>query len=486
MPEEKSPVLSSQPEQGVSQVEDDRIPVYDLDDVGLEPTYDLSPAVQAKIDESLAPVFTLWKDYADINRRAEEGEAIHGQDFLQVEAEFNSRIDVEGLDDKLQAIKLWDAIKHPLVDKIYRTVSGKEKRDLMPQVSAYIQDAFFMEMRKHPEMGRVFNSETIDRAFVQQRLIEGVPRENTNVPESVQTEQELVQTLLANNVGFAVGEVHTQSEADQFLVRNMTEFRANGVDTIYIEGNDKRIQRLLAASDEDLGEYLAYAETPEGRKRNREFVSRVYHVPAEEVDDVDIDNLRMFKAAREQGIRIVNIDKTGAARPMELAVVSHRLASTNFIWTDNIQQDRERSGLQGKYIVFGGAAHFDSDGLAFEAIEEGEEPMVFMRNNGLVDEALGIPSISFQKQEDGTNKVFIRGTNPNGPDFYLPASEDHPDMVEALLPGWVSALAELQKPGKKFISPEDIKYTPVAPEAEPIKSGPNSLPVREIPPNGRG
>ncbi len=38
MPEEKSPVLSSQPEQGVSQVEDDRIPVYDLDDVGLEPT----------------------------------------------------------------------------------------------------------------------------------------------------------------------------------------------------------------------------------------------------------------------------------------------------------------------------------------------------------------------------------------------------------------------------------------------------------------
>ena len=136
-----------------------------------------------------------------------------------------------------------------------------------------------------------------------------------------------------------------------------------------------------------------------------------------ETDDLFGDMRKLVLAAKENNIRIVNIDKQDPARDLEIKTsMPHRYASTNFTWAENIEEDREQHP-EGKYIVWGGASHLMTNETGIR---------------GLVDEKLGIPVVAFDKRDKYSLPVIENGESKNGADFYLAGGSCYPDMQKLI------------------------------------------------------
>ena len=409
----------------------------------------LPTGVKSTVDEAIKDYMGLIKDYADINRKAEAGEKISGQDFLDAEKRFNEKTGYT----KLSAIGVFD--QSELVDKAYAFITGKQRQKVSPEMMRYFGDSYSKAMDADPELRRASFNEAIDRAFVNQRIA-NAPKENTSIPADVQTEQGLVDTLLANNRGIAVADIHTKADSLAFVTRNMAEFRKQGVDTLYMEQQDSFFERVHHMTDQELRIAIEHNKNPAVLAKNKESTAKIYNQKIENVDDVKTAYYEMALAARENGVRLINIDKKGIARDMELT--GNRLANTNFVWTDTVEADRkalkEQTGKDGKFILFGGAFHLTSTAMTF-----GDDKTARMVSNGFVDEGLGIPTIGFEKAKSDQTAAFRKSENANGIDFYLPAKGDYPALHFA--PEWFNPISELQKPAEKWQSPKEKKSAPM-------------------------
>ena len=256
----------------------------------------------------------------------------------------------------------------------------------------------------NPEKMRIIkNTQGMDNSF-QNIYISGAPTKNLTLPDCTDTSEKLLSALLHNNAGVAIGDNHSQEAAKKFIIDNIKVLKRSGVDTIYLEMSENYFSDLNKLSITELRDKINNI-TPEESQKNAQLNAESHDT--KNGHDSHTAFLKLFLSAKENGIDIVNIDKTGDAREFAF----NRASSTNYTWTENILKDRINKLQDGKYIVFGGKGHFTQSHKA----------------NGLVDEALGLPVISFDNRNINISNQVLRGTSTSGEDFYLPAGECHPD-----------------------------------------------------------
>ncbi len=168
-----------------------------------------------------------------------------------------------------------------------------------------------------------------------------------DVDEST-TYEDLIETLLKKYDGLCIGESHFDSTPKYFLTVNMPLFKKLGVDTLYIEGFPN-LQGVLDVYFE--GDTI---ELPQA------LIDNVMNYNSPDPDLNYTHNqlcytlVDVIKAAKQAGIRIVNIDSDAA----EEAPVNriYRLAALNYQAKLLIDSDRANH-LGGKSIIFAGNGH---------------------------------------------------------------------------------------------------------------------------------
>lgn len=344
-----------------------------------------------------------FSGYAAINKKAQQGN-ITADDFNKIDNDYNEQMEAIRKKEKLLL---------------------SESEDPKSQVKVLEE-----EIRRISQLWKINNPEIMesagnvkafDEAF-RKIYISDAPPKNTNLPEGTDTPEKLLSTLLKNNAGIAIGEQHTKNTAPNFIINNMELLKNSGVDTIYLEISTDSFTKLKNSSIEELKTMLL--EEEKNTAENKELIAKSYgnKTNIQNTDDLFISQIKLFLSAKQHGIDIVNIDQKGSARELsgELINISieTRFSSTNYTWTENILKDRQNK-TGGKYIVFGGFSHFGA----------------FENSTGLVDEALGLPVISFDNRNINAENPILRGNSTKGADFYLPAGPCHADLkliVESL------------------------------------------------------
>lgn len=335
----------------------------------------------------------LLNSYHEIDKKAEQGQEISANDFNGAEGKYNKR--AKPLAYLLKQIEKADIQKD---DKEYIIKKIKGEKNFILN--------FFKEL--NPEIFTSFhNPSNLDAAFIKHNKF---PDKALTLTADPNTTEKFISDTLEKNPGFAIGEVHLSNAGSDFIADNMQHLKKSVVDTIYMEIDDTDFFALSCKSTEQLKK-MVYEVTPEQRVKNAKINARNYEV--ELSDDRATSLAKIFLEAKQNGIEVVNIDKIGLAREFEGEHSStHRVSSSNFTWAQAIKDDRTRNHKNGKYVVLGGYNHFTLAGTS----------------KGLVDEALGIPVISFDNRKLGASPLIARTDSPNSADFYIPGGECHPDI----------------------------------------------------------
>jgi hypothetical protein len=353
----------------------------------------LAEQLEAVAQARASAAIELYTAYKNISERAKNGGYITADDFIKAENRYN------------QLMEPIEKSEYELLNK--KTRSKNETADIKANyVKEYYKKIVNWE-NSNPEIINGFNDvKFMDEAFQRQYL--AFPTKNLSLPANTETPQQLITALLKNNDGIAIGDIHSHTSASMsFISDNIKTFKKARVDTIYIEMEEYEYKEINQLSTVELKTRLN-ARTPDDIKADAQELAKHYGV--KEAGDAYGDTMRLFLAAKENGIRIANIDKQGPIRNFEATM---RSPSTNFIWTENIISDRKNAEPGSKYIVWGGAGHFTNS----------------IVENGLVDERLGIPLIAFDSREKDAGKpLIIKGDSPNGADFYLPGGNCYPDL----------------------------------------------------------
>jgi len=252
-------------------------------------------------------------------------------------------------------------------------------------------------------------------------------KKNLQVPAGITSPDALFKHLLDNNRGLALSDLHIQEEMTKFLHKNMKAFKESGGDTIYFDFPPDEMESINKMTVEEFRKDLKGADWQTSAKGN----AMLYKVK-------ESDSLRelyeALLAAKEEGIRLVCMDKRDLGENVMQKGISMRYAVTNFEWAHKIEEDRK--DRSGKFLVFGGVAHFANSAGP---------------SNGLVDDALGIPNLGFvyTKTEDGK---FHAGTG-SGIDFCLHGG---PDYVAKMLDGQTFRQDEAEFK-KDALSPTQVK-----------------------------
>ncbi len=235
--------------------------------------------------------------------------------------------------------------------------------------------------------------------------------ENTNIPESVRSQDQLFRELINNNRGVAFGEVHTQDETTKLMTRNMAAAKKAGVDTIYLEWDDdfEKINSLSVKQLDELAKNGRVKTEEGGMLRLMTAKELARHYGVERADDSQRESIKMLAEAKRHGIRVVNVDARLVGQEHAQNDSGVRVASTNVEWAAEIEKDRKKTDPEGKgkFLVYGGAAHF-ANGY----------------NLGVVDERLGIPALAFDFSRKETNG-FRRASADEGVDFWLDGGPDY-------------------------------------------------------------
>jgi hypothetical protein len=383
------------------------------------PDKSLPADVKRLVDESVEVGLDLLRGYQHIARDAAAGKLIRGHTFTDEESLLDKRLN--GIEARLAT-----ALAHGNVTQ----------EALKAEATAYGDQA----ARAEPDLIHAFKTDALDRAFASEYVTCDRSTKNTQLAPVAHTEAGLVSAILSANRGFALGDLHVQNECCTFLARNMATFKARGVDTIYTES--PMVQHVKDFTPAELRQLARDGHYKHVRLLTAKELAAAYGAKA--ADNVSAEDAKMLAAAKENGIRVVYIDKdSGAAREAE--TMEHRTASTNFIWTDNISADRALLAKQGepagKFIAFGGLCHFISDKYS---------------HNGMVAKALDIPVIAYERA-DKHGPAFRQETNPNGPDFYLPGGMDYDDMRSAVADESVNVIGRLQQSTQGQIDAREIK-----------------------------
>jgi hypothetical protein len=362
----------------------------------------------------------LLTAYLDIRFKATAGHAVAAEDFLKPEKKYNDALAGLGVEEHLKSQRM--------------------------DIDAY-QSALRMGMNElfaaQPRLQMAFDAFPIDQAFYRDRVRPAAYTENTTLDPNIQTEVGLIIDLLRKNRGIVFGDIHTQDEAPLFMEQYMTLFKAQGVDTIYVE-NVPDFERMNKLTSDELRILARKGEYQGIKIPDAVDTARMYNVT--HADENTAAFVLMLAAAKEQDISVVDIDKQRPASELESDV--SRIATTNYVWSERINNDRERRAQEGlpdgKFVAWGGMGHFISD----------RERGVVM--TGMVDEAIGAPLLGF-KPAKALAGAFEKSDNPNGPDFYLKGSKDYPEIH--LLDKAINPLDGIRSGNMAFV---DVKEGPLA------------------------
>jgi|CXWL01.1.fsa_nt_gi hypothetical protein len=331
----------------------------------------------------------LFQSYITTNEKAKKGEHITADDFNRAETEYNK-------------------VMKPINDSLKNL--PKESADEIKNKAGHLIEKWLDE--NAPAMKDVRNLGALNEIFHKDYLKDS-PAKNLSIAPNTNTPKELLLDILSKNNGIAVGDYHNSSTSYPLVSENMAALKKSGVDTIYFDANDVGFSKLNNMSTNELKDELA-KRTPEFIKEEAEKNAAGSYRNKTPLDNYG-DQLRLFLSAKENGIRLVNIDKEDPARGFESsrALGDHRVGSTNYTWTEKILDDRQNMPSGGKYIILGGAGHFGSIGAT---------------GRGYVDERLGIPFIAFDDRDKNDKSPILKGHHKDGADFYLPGGECHPDI----------------------------------------------------------
>jgi|GEM_PF-2362395 len=377
------------------------------------------PGLKPFAERCLSARQQLFDSYVAIYDAAKAGKPISAKDYREVEERYNRKCaalekefekalpGIVALEEKQGKI-LESPNPNIFSDQRYIVTEHDRQRH-----ARFIKSDFQMMMTARPgdiEELTPRQSQTFadSKPYISALIKREGPLKEKNLNIAPDTTRErLLPALLAKNPGVALGDVHFFGETNLYLASQMRELKKAGVDTIYLEDEDKHFKSMSALSDEQLRQLL--------RDRKLGDIILLGKAEADLTDparsntDPDGTYVQMMLAAREQGIRIIPIDKKGLARDQEPMV--HRLATTNITWTDTIRRDRdllEKQGKKaGKYIVWAGYDHLvDTPG-----------------SYGLVDDSLGLPVVAFE-QGRKDNGAVRRGVE-NEADFYVKGGEQY-------------------------------------------------------------
>ena len=367
----------------------------------------------------------LLDSYVAIYEAAKNGHAVAAVDYSQVEERYNRKVEKLLADVKkdLPAIAKSDGqfglIGHsepanddpfapPSKDPPRWVVSPEELKGRVDDLLVRFNIQTLIPLGEHekltPKQEEAFTNYAVYDDALRKRFGKPPAKELDVAIEHLPREK-VATTLLSHNPGLAITDIHVFGESMGFMADQAKAFKAANVDTFYVEDSQAHFDRYSRLSLEEL----------KTLHKERKLGSIEMHSPRDEdtkdPEKTRLDNdgayVEMLIAARENGIRVVRIDKDGAARETDLNM-SHRIATTNMTWSERILADRKALADQGKppgkFIVWGGMDHFVNSG----------------DGRGRVDDVLGIPTIAFDKGNKNDPSLVRRGNGTYEADIYLP------------------------------------------------------------------
>ncbi len=401
--------------------------------------------------------------------------------------EVTDRIDIEGIGEKIATHitnEKRSALETEISDKIsqdyYAALDAKKKE---------WDDA-------HPDIINGLKPERLNQAFKRDNLSPPAYQKDVTLSPDTQDIKALLTRMISQNRGIAVGEVHNMDDSYNLLAENMTTLKAAGVDTIYIETDQKNFDERYGDLSADQLRQLA-KDGKYKRMRNGEEHSTYLQTPDEVAeiyntkyaDDTSRAHVNMLAAAREHNIRLVPMD---SEHHMPTAHGDLRVPTSNVVWMENIEADRRQLAEQGqgdgKFVVLGGMGHFINGHNGVK---------------GLTDESLGVPALILAKGDPNTEPGFKKGTSPNGSDFYVFGGTDYHDSEKIVKAADMSQTADMLSSmasvpivgtgmgmasatlkmlaGKYHKEAEDETSLPVENVTE-LPDTPPSLPAKQTPP----
>lgn len=281
-------------------------------------------------------------------------------------------------------------------------------------------------LARNPEiMQAIDNNAPLRKAFRRQ-YVSGTPNINIDLsdidprgadPEAIR--QAVFERLAKQSPGLFMADSHVFDETTREIAKKTPTLKSLNYDTAYMEFPEREFKQLEKMTASEIREWIADGEfitkdkqiirLSDAKKNAHNYGTRIS-------DDVWPSSANMIATLKENGFRIVRIDKSEAVIASEVLHTNQRIDSTNFTWMQAIKDDQKayaeelaKTGKKpGKFIVFGGFAH--------------------AAMQGQVDAALGIPTIAFTKGNPETAPAFEVGRNPNGAAVYFPGGEDYIDM----------------------------------------------------------
>ena len=402
-------------------------------DIYAESRGDIHPELRPFVKHRQEIRQELLDSYVAIYEAAKAGKPIAAVDFTQVEERYNHKMtallaDVEkalpgiaaedgrfGIIGHPKSMEVTDPFAPPPANPTQWVVSPDEIKDRVRDLSFRFKQSMFIPLGEletlTPKQQEALNEYSVYEQAITQRF-GAPPAKHLDVDLGDKSRQEVMGALLANNPGVAVGDIHVFGESMAMLADQAKAFKAARVDTFYIEDSQNHFDaysRLSLAElkqlheKRELGELMLFSPRDDDPKD-----------PAKTRLDSDGAYIEMLIAARENGIRVVRIDKDGAAREADL-VMAHRLSSTNMTWSEKILADRRHLAAEGKtggkFIVWGGLDHFTDNG----------------DGKGLVDDVLGLPVVTFDKGHKDDPHAVRKGKGGYEADVYLPGGEQMMD-----------------------------------------------------------
>lgn len=363
----------------------------------------LQPISNAEADDSELKIIKelakaridLIQGYAAILEKAAQGEHISANDYNAVDNKYN--VVIRSIDNVLKGMP----------DEKVERISDKAN-DILNEWTEENIDT----------MGDLKRSGFIVHGAFSKGNFNNAPPKQLNISPDTKSRDELFVELLKNNKGLAIAENHMRSPSEAYIVDGIKAAQKAGIKVGAI-ATEMRASTFSKLDSMSISELQAEIEKRTSESIKEQAKEKYGEGTKGYYDDLKINEkktirLRMFLFAKENDIKVVNIDKEGPAREVEFALFQehHRVVSTNFTWTDNIKKVIESLPPDSKIVVYGGYAHF--------------APINGNGNPG-ISNALGFPVIAFDDRETSVKDPILKGKSPHGVDFYLPGGTCHPD-----------------------------------------------------------
>jgi hypothetical protein len=397
----------------------------------------------------------LVKNYLGIYTAAEDGKSITARDYTSAEQKFNTAVMLQEKQlaklVKTQAAAMGFAITSADGKVIASTIDPKTGLPAQGAPAEFIADPVKLQAYKEARLTADYHSE-VDRRFYtwliqqpghekllkqpeplnrifQRDHVENAPKKDADLQPGANA-----VALLEKNKGLAVATAHTSGYDMEWVAGNVKAFKQAGMDTAYIELNPVMFKTLNKYSAAELRQLAKDGRIGDFVLPDPKQIEAQYNAPLQ--GDPVRSMVGMMAAFKEEGIRMVNLKRDNIEFEASRLGMSHRNASSNFVWTDIIKKDRadlEQQGKGGgKYLIVAGATHLIDDSIG--------------RKKGLIDDALGVPVVAFDARPLNDPAGAIRGHGRNSADYFLPGGEGHIDLRKLAAANDAKDVAEVLSP----------------------------------------